>query len=509
MFWELDPGQDSNTTPGTVWPQPAILARDTATTFLRRVSPLTISVTCSQCGTTLKVKDELAGKRGKCPKCQGAVQIPPLASRSAVTGTATVRPQATSPAVDDNATSATADERRAQVLDTIGGEIERPKAPFSFRLRLTLAACAVCLLHSLYAGLILLFAGFAVAWFLQGPRFLAGTTGLGQAILHYGPVLAGLLIALALLKPLLAPRPSKGKAKALARDKAPLLFELVEKVAAVIGAEPPSQIQIDCNPALQGSRSRLLIGLPLVAGASVQQLAGMIAHECGRHVRGTAAGTADFLRRNSGFYYRAVKERDAWDEAVHAATTSRRSHVGKLLWPLRLLFGLVKVLLWPLMYLARMLSGLLLQKTEYDADLCQIRLIGSRSFEATFRSLRVIDFAWQQVRADLVFQRKENQLPDNLPRQLQSAIAQVPEDFRAGLAVQGDATETADFALIPAEKDRLAAARSAAASGIYSCPLPATVLFHDFNTLAKEVTWDYYLVELGPPLERRFLQPVV
>lgn len=455
---------------------------------------MTISVTCPQCDTTLKVKDELAGKRGKCPKCQGAVQIPPLASRSAVA---------------DTATSASAEDRRTQVLDPLAGEIERPKAPFFFRLRMMLAACAVCLLHVLYAGLFLLFAGFAVCWFFQGPRFLAGTTGLGQAMLHYGPVLGGLLIALALLKPLLAPRPTKGKAKNLARDKAPLLFELVEKVAAAIGAEPPRQIEVDCNPALRGSRSRLLIGLPLVVGVSVQHLAGMIAHECGRHLRGTAAGTADFLRRNSGFYYRAVKERDAWDEAVHAATTGRRSHFGKLLWPLRLLFGLVKVLLWPLMYLARMLSGLLLQKTEYDADLCQIRLIGSRAFEATFRSLRVIDFAWQQVQADLAFQRKENQLPDNLPRQLQSAIAQVPEDFRAGLAVQGDATETADFALIPAEKDRLAAARSAAAAGIYTCPLPATALFDDFNTLAKDVTWDYYLVELGPPLERRFLQPVV
>ena len=458
-----------------------------------------ISVTCPQCSTTLKVKDELAGKRGKCPKCQGAVQIP-VGEQAAAKPTAVVTAKVSVPA--------SAEQRRAKVLDPLSGNIEKLQSSVSFRFRMTLAAMAICLLPVLYVAFILLFASGAIAWYVYAPQLLASTSGFGGAMLLYGPIAMGLLIAISLLKPLVAPRPTKGKTKSLPRDKAPLLYELVGKVAATIGAEAPQQIAVDGNTALHGSASRLLIGLPLVAGVTVQQLAGMIAHECGRHVQGTAAGTAGFVRDISSFFFRAVKERDAWDEAVYAATTSRRSWLGKLLWPLRALYMFVKILLWPLMYLSRMFSGLLLQKTEYDADLCQIRLIGSSQFEATFRTLRVIDFAWQQVQADLVFQHQENQLPDNLPRQLASAIAQVPDDFRVGLSVQGDTSETADFALIPAEKDRLAAAHSAAAVGIYVCPLPATILFDDFDALAKDVTWDYYLVELGPPLERRFLQPL-
>ena len=35
-----------------------------------------IQVSCSGCGTKLKVKDELAGRSGKCPKCGGKVKIP-------------------------------------------------------------------------------------------------------------------------------------------------------------------------------------------------------------------------------------------------------------------------------------------------------------------------------------------------------------------------------------------------------------------------------------------------
>lgn len=367
-----------------------------------------------------------------------------------------------------------------------------------------LTAIVICFTPVLYMAFILFFGGGAIAWYLYAPKLVGD-----GAVLLYGPLAIGLLIAITLLKPLVAPRPSKGKAKSLARDKAPLLYEFVDKVAAAIGADAPSQIDVDGNTDLRGSKSRLLIGLPLVASTTAQQLAGMIAHECGRNVKATAAGTAGFVRRISTFFFRAVKERDAWDEAVYAATTSRRSSIGKLLWPLRALFTVTKVLLWPLMYFSQLFSGLLLQKTEYDADLCQVRLVGSSSFEATFRTLRVIDFAWKQVQADIVFQHKENQLPDNLPRQLESAIAQIPEEFRATLAVEADTTETADFALIPAEKDRLAAAHSAAATGIYHCTLPATALFDDFDSLAKDVTWEYYLVELGPPLERRFLQPVV
>ncbi|MBC7856915.1 MAG: hypothetical protein IAF94_26085 [Pirellulaceae bacterium] len=463
-----------------------------------------ISVTCPQCGTTLKVKDELAGKRGKCPRCQGAVQIP-----------AGERTEAKAPAgVARNSTAkveftASPEERRAGVLAPLTGSIEKLQSPFSFRMRMLLAAMATCLVPVLYLALILLFGGGAIAWYLFAPSLLGNSAGFGGDMLFYGPIAIGLVIAVSLLKPLVAPRPTKGKTKSLPRDKAPLLYEFVERVAAAIGADAPQQIAVDGNTALYGSKSRLLIGLPLVASVTAEQLAGMIAHECGRHVQGTAAGTAGFVRGISTFFFRAVKERDAWDESVHAATTSRRSWLGKLLWPIRALFMLVKVLLWPLMYLSRMFSGLLLQKTEYDADLCQIRLIGSKPFEATFRALRVMDFAWQQVQVDLVFQHKESQLPDNLPRQLESAIAQVPDDFRVGLSVQGDTSETADFALIPAEKDRLAAAHSAAAVGIYVCPLPATILFKDFDALAKDITWDYYLVELGPPLERRFLHPVV
>ena len=39
---------------------------------------MTIRYECEQCGSTLKIKDDLAGKPGKCPKCKTAFTVPDL-----------------------------------------------------------------------------------------------------------------------------------------------------------------------------------------------------------------------------------------------------------------------------------------------------------------------------------------------------------------------------------------------------------------------------------------------
>src|SRR5262249_34317124 len=45
---------------------------------------------CPSCGTTLRVKDELAGRTGKCPKCQAKTRVPD--SARAVDTSKTVSP---------------------------------------------------------------------------------------------------------------------------------------------------------------------------------------------------------------------------------------------------------------------------------------------------------------------------------------------------------------------------------------------------------------------------------
>jgi DNA-directed RNA polymerase subunit RPC12/RpoP len=39
---------------------------------------MSISIACTQCGTTIKAPDEAAGKKGRCPKCKAVILIPEL-----------------------------------------------------------------------------------------------------------------------------------------------------------------------------------------------------------------------------------------------------------------------------------------------------------------------------------------------------------------------------------------------------------------------------------------------
>jgi hypothetical protein len=144
--------------------------------------------------------------------------------------------------------------------------MEKLSAPFSFRLRMFLAATAICLLPALYAVLVTLFLGGAVMWFLYAPSIVGS-----GAVLLYGPSAVLLVIGLALLKPLVAPRPTKGKTKSLAQDKAPLLFELVDKIASILNADAPKQITVDGNTT-RTVQNRPCSSACLAASCTVDQL---------------------------------------------------------------------------------------------------------------------------------------------------------------------------------------------------------------------------------------------
>src|SRR5207237_3379713 len=49
----------------------------------RGFEAMPIAITCAGCGKTLKVKDEWAGKKGKCPTCGTTFAIPAAGAASA------------------------------------------------------------------------------------------------------------------------------------------------------------------------------------------------------------------------------------------------------------------------------------------------------------------------------------------------------------------------------------------------------------------------------------------
>ena len=108
-------------------------------------------------------------------------------------------------------------------------------------------------------------------------------------IAYLAPAVAGVVLVFFMVKPILA-RPAR-REDSLPLDPAtePALFGLIEEVCRQVRAPRPKRVQVDCTVnasagllhgpwALFHRDLVLTIGLPHVAGLSVRELAGVLAH---------------------------------------------------------------------------------------------------------------------------------------------------------------------------------------------------------------------------------------
>src|SRR5262249_33582850 len=137
----------------------------------------------------------------------------------------------------------------------------------------------------------------------------------------------GAILLFFMVKPFFARRSRAQKLRTLEFGEEPLLFALVTRVAQAVEAPEPKRIDVDCQvnaSASFGSKLGvvfggdlvLTVGLPLVAGLSIQQFAGAIAHELGHFTQGAGMRLSYVVRSVNAWFARIVYERDDWDESL-------------------------------------------------------------------------------------------------------------------------------------------------------------------------------------------------
>lgn len=173
-----------------------------------------------------------------------------------------------------------------------------PKRP-GYVLGLIVSAMAIVALPLLYFAIMAGFIGGAV-WFTAW-RVLGDNARFSRADAYLVLIIwtVAVFVVLFMLKPLFAPREDEDKAVELKQFEELSLHSFVENVCAILGAPTPNRINIDCQPnATAGFRGGFLgniiqrtpiltIGLPLVAGMTRAQFAGVLAHEFGHFSQGT------------------------------------------------------------------------------------------------------------------------------------------------------------------------------------------------------------------------------
>jgi Zn-dependent protease with chaperone function len=224
-----------------------------------------------------------------------------------------------------------------ELLAGLEGRLPQPPVPLAYLLGLVVVSFAMVLLPLLYVLIIVAAAAAVLWWALHGLDLLThGTLGSLKIrlFLYLAPLVGGGSVPVFLIKPLFSrTSTSPGDATVDPRNQ-PLLFAFVKRLAAVVGAPVPDRVILDCEVNAgaglelgllrrEGSALVLSIGLPLVAGLTLPQFAGVLAHEFGHFSQGTGMRLGRTIRGVNAWFHRVVYERDGWDEALQRGRKRR------------------------------------------------------------------------------------------------------------------------------------------------------------------------------------------
>ncbi len=455
---------------------------------------MAITVTCSKCAHTLKVKEVLAGKKVMCPKCQAIIAIPALPAAKA--GREAPSPGAKPAASSRSAGPAvprTLAVNREQLAASFHGQIALPAVSAARKLGTTLVLVVLQFLVLVYLAMLVGVAGLV---------FWLATHDFGSSIppLAVSLAMAAAAIALlCLLRPLFMPQEQSHKTDELVLSHEPVLIDLLAQIGKQLDAPPPAAIQVEFSPRLvldRGGRT-LTIGLGLVAGLTAEQFAGLITRLMALHRRGAPSGPTNLIRAINGWLWRTVYEQDRLERWITRVNLRPGLHLGRLVLPLKPLSFLARAALWVPMFIGNTVAAALVRRTELDADLCAARLAGRQPLLDTIDRVKLIEYTWEGVLPELSFLYKEQRLPESLPHELAARLRDTTPELAEALLESVIKVQEIPFDSRPSEADRRAAVAGEPAQGVLKCPHQATALFADFSKLARDRSLEYYSAAFG------------
>ena len=392
----------------------------------------------------------------------------------------------------------------AEILAAFRGEIRVVRPTLAYRFWSLVIAFFMFILPLMYLSII---AAVAAALFYHITHNVSIFRGGGDArikvVIYALPIATGLALLVFLIKPFFAGPQRRGKETVVSPSSEPLLFAFVDGICRSVGAPTPSRIVVDCeiNAAASfahGALSTLTndlelrIGLPLVAGLTIDQFAGVLAHEFGHFSQTAGLRLSFFIRAINAWFHRIARERDEFDAAVAGWRSDDNLWIVLIGSFVQMLIWIIRRILLALMWIGHLVSCSLMRHMEFDADRYETRLAGSATFEATTRRMHVLNAAMRWAYGDIERRLRAGKTPDNLPRLMAANVLQLPAHIVAKIDSLLAEEKTGFFSTHPSSRDRIASSRRENAPGIFHLEGPATDVFRDFDGLAKRVSIDFY-----------------
>ena len=395
------------------------------------------------------------------------------------------------------------------------GPIQKTPVSTSYLLGLAVVAFGMVLLPLCYLGMIVSVAMF-VWWHLH--THIHAFSGEGtdpnivKVVLYIAPGIAGVVMVISLIKPLFAKPVANPFPVTVEEKDEPVLFSFIRSICSCMGAPFPREIRLDCMANASAGLRRgwwsffskdlvLQIGVPLIAGLSQRQLAGVVAHELGHFAQGTGMRLTFVIRSINFWLARIVEERDTWDEKLDEWADD--SH-----WMMEIVFKLAigsvevgRLFLRCLMKTGLAMSCYMSRQMELDADSYEAKIAGSDEFPRTIHRLRLLSVARRIAVEDAQYAWNHRKLPEDLPALIVWRADTLPVETRQEIdeCAEKDVTQWHDTH--PCDRERIGAALALMAPGVFQGDAPASALLSDFAASSRTATLHFFRHHLELPLD--------
>ncbi len=397
--------------------------------------------------------------------------------------------------------------------DEIRAALNRPtlRIPTTagYQIRLVTAVLGMVLLQALYCMLVV-----GVAWLIVYLLLLPPSSYLPNLLLfRYGVPIGASIAGAFLLKPLFIRPPRPPEAVELTREQEPILFAFVDQLCELVGSRRPSRIRVDLQvnacarmPGWRGllfGDVELIIGLPIVAGLTLHQLAGVLAHEFGHFSQRAGMRSSYLIQHIENWFGRVVYQRDFMDQWLDRRRSNGNLYIRSVLWIAHGTVWVSRQYLTLLMQAARHFSSRFSHQMEFDADRYEAAITGAKIFEET-----AAQFALLGVGAKLAWTSAERDWPmHRLPADMVSLVAAHTRQMSDGAkrsviaahqnVPPGAKSNSAEYNSHPSMQRRIEMVRAVPAITGMELTGPAARAFRNFARLCRTTTQHHYQTMMG------------
>jgi Zn-dependent protease with chaperone function len=405
------------------------------------------------------------------------------------------------------------DQPQVQQVDAAESPLPRLEVPTKYKVAVAIVSFVMVLLPAVYLVLTVL-ACWGLYWHLTEnvsifDHLAHSRLGLIIAVAVYaGPIIPMFILVLTMLRNLLPRRAGHG-IMVVDPQTQPRLYEHVDRVAKLVGAPVPRAIflDLDANAAagplkgffsFYGGNLVLTIGMPLLAGMTVRQLTGVIAHELGHFSQQAGMRAGFVIRRVNYWFERIVNDRGGLERAVDRGLSSRYLTALLICGIAKAILGLARLVGQGLMYVGMAVSGFLSRQMEFDADRQEARVAGSECFAGTFERIAALDLAWADTNASLAQAWHDRQVCDDIPDLLGKKLEALGQERLGRATAKMRYARTKWLDTHPSLSDRVRNVQEVAAAGVIVDDRPARELLSDYTALCKEFSSRFYKLVVGP-----------